>query len=99
MKRQFRNRNLKCEIGPVTKTYGNTPWLVYSYDDNQTVVVISAPGNPAMPFYFMFSRHKDSYRLSGEGTGSKDATKAAFEQLKALSEPDIAALIQQTKTR
>jgi hypothetical protein len=47
-----------------------------------------------MPFYFMFSRHKD-----GEGTGSKDATKAAFEQLKALSEPDIAALIEQTKPR
>jgi len=91
-------RPLTCDTGPVEKTYGKTRWLVYSCDDHRTVVIVSAPGNPATPFYFMFSPHENGYRLSGEGTGRKDATDAAFDELKALSERDIAALIEQTKT-
>ncbi len=90
-------RPLTCDTGPVDKTYGKTRWLVYSCDDDRTVVIVSAPGNPATPFYFMFSPHENGYRLSGEGTGRKDATDAAFDELKALSARDIAALIEQTK--
>jgi hypothetical protein len=88
---------LKCDIGPVSKTYGMASWLVYSCDDGRTVVIVAAPGNPAMPFYFMFSPHEGAYQLDGEGTGNKDATDAAFRELKALSERDIKALIDQTK--
>ena len=88
---------LKCDIGPVTKIYGKTQWLVYSCSDERTVVIVSAPGNPAMPFYFTFYPQGNGYQLSGEGTGRKDATSAAFDELKALSEQDIAALIEQTK--
>jgi len=90
---------LKCETGPVTKTYGETQWLVYSCSDNETVVIVSAPGNPSMPFYFSFSLQKNGYQLNGEGTGPKDATDAAFNELKALSRQDIAALIEQTKAQ
>ncbi len=90
-------QSLKCDIGPVTKIYGGTQWLVYSCTDNRTLVVISAPGNPAMPFYFMLSPHENGYQLSGEGTGRKDITDAAFDELKALSGTDIVALIEQTK--
>jgi hypothetical protein len=89
---------LNCDIGPVTKVYGKTPWLVYSCDDGRTVVILAAPGNPAMPFYFMFSPQESGYRLTGEGTGRKDATNAAFDELRALSEREILALIEQTKT-
>lgn len=89
--------SLKCDIGPVVKTYGMTQWLVYCCDDKRTVVIVSAPGNPAMPFYFTFFPYENGYRLSGEGTGRKDTTAAAFEELKALSERDIAALIEHTK--
>ena len=88
---------LKCETGPVAKTYGGAQWLVYSCSDSETVVIVSAPGNPSMPFYFSFSLQKGGYRLSGEGTGRKDATNAAFDELKTLSHQDIAALIEQTK--
>jgi hypothetical protein len=88
---------LKCDIGPVTKTYGMTQWLVYSCDDNRAVLIVSAPGNPATPFYFMFSQTKTGYGLSGEGSGRREATAAAFDELKALSERDITALIEQTK--
>ena len=89
---------LKCDVGPITKIYGKTQWLVYSCDDNRTVVIVSAPGNPASPFYFTFFPRENGYHLGGEGTGRKDATDAAFNELKTLSEQDIAALIEQTKT-
>jgi hypothetical protein len=89
---------LKCDTGPVAKTYGDTPWLVYSCDDNRTVVIVSAPGSPATPFYFTFHPQGNGYRLSGEGTGRKDVTDAAFGELQALSAQDIAALIERTKT-
>jgi len=46
---------LNCNIGPVAKTYGRTQWLVYSCDDDRSVVIVSASGNPATPAYFMFS--------------------------------------------
>ncbi len=90
---------LKCDTGPVSKTYGKTQWLVYSRNDDRTVVIVSAPGNPATPFYFVFYPRENGYWLSGEGTGRKDATGAAFDELNALSEPDIAALIEQTKAQ
>jgi len=67
-------QSLKCNVGPVTKTYGSTEWLVYSCDDNHTVVIVAASGNPAMPFVFNFSPSNNGYQLHGEGTGSKEAT-------------------------
>jgi len=88
---------LACDIGPVTKVYGKTQWLVYSCTDNRTVVIVSAPGNPGMPFYFTFFPKDGKYQLGGEGTGNKDATKAAFDELKAMSEEDISELIRETR--
>jgi hypothetical protein len=90
---------LHCNTGPVTKTYGGTKWLVYSCDDNRTIVIVSAPGSPAMPFYFVFYPTTGGYRLEGEGTGNKGATDAAVQDLRTLSEADIAALIAATKPR
>ncbi len=90
-------QQMKCEIGPVAKTYGSTQWLVYSCDDAKTVVVLSAPGNPAMPFYFMFSPTNSGHQLNSEGTGDKNSTASAFSELKQLSENDILALINETK--
>lgn len=93
------DKPLKCDTGPLNKTYGKTEWVVYSCADNRTVVIHSASGNPAMPFYFMFfpKEKEGGYKLYGEGTGRKEATAAAYEELKVLSASDIAALIQQTK--
>lgn len=88
---------LNCDTGPVNKAYGKTQWLVYSCNDNKTVVLVSAPGSPATPFVFTFYSKESGYQLHGEGTGHKEATAAAFNELKALSEQDIATLIEQTK--
>jgi len=89
--------SFECNIGPVTKTYGQAQWLVYSCNDDKTLVIVSAPGNPATPFYFTLLPTDAGHRLFGEGTGKKEATAAAFEQLKSLSEDDIANVIKETK--
>ena len=94
---ESQRENRKCDVGPVNKTYGGTEWLVYSCDDGRTVALVSAPGNPAMPFVFMFYERENAYRLYGEGAGKKEVTAAAFDELKALSKAEIAALIEQTK--
>ena len=86
-----------CNVGPLNKTYGNTPWLVYSCTTDKNIVLVSAPGSPAMPFVFVFYIKDGNYHLSGEGTGNKEATAAAFKELQQLAESDIKNLIMQTK--
>ena len=90
---------MKCEIGPVLKTFGGTPWNVYGCADGQSLVVFSAPGSPAMPFYFMFFLKNGRYELVGEGTGRKEATSAAHAELRALTAGEIAALVAEVKRK
>jgi hypothetical protein len=84
---------LKCEIGPLPKTFGKVQWLVYGCADAKSLVVVSAPGSPAMPFNFMFFPKSGRYELVGEGTGRKEATAAAYAELSALSEEQMAKLV------
>ncbi|WP_157648622.1 hypothetical protein [Thiobacillus denitrificans] len=91
-----------CDVGPLSNTYGNTPWLVYSCNNdaaegNARVVLVSAPGNPAMPFVFFFYIKNGVYRLYGEGQGSKEASGAALAELQKLTQQGIENLIAQTK--
>ena len=88
---------LHCEVGPVPRTFGNTAWLVYGCADNRSLVVLPAPGNPARPFYFLLTPGENGYRLVGEGSGRQSVTRAAFAALKALSDQDIAALLEETR--
>jgi len=92
-------QTLKCDMGPLRKTYGATEWLVFSCADNRTLLVVSAPGNPATPFYFVFTPHGTSHQLRAEGTGRRDTATAAFIDLKLLSEREITDLIKETKLR
>jgi hypothetical protein len=89
----------KCDVGPVIKTYGQGKWLVFSCDDDMTLLVLAAPDNPIKPF--MFVLEPDSNGGYGvffdESTGKNDASAAALAQLKALSPQDIASLIKETK--
>ena len=88
---------MACEVGPLQKTYGGTEWVVYSCSDGYTVVIHSAAGNPAMPFYFMFFQQDGNLRLYGEGTGDKKYTEAAFKELEPMTTQDVAALVLETK--
>jgi len=83
---------MACKIGPIEKTYGSTQWKIYSCDDHKSLVFVSAPGSPASPFYFLRSPEG----VSGEGTGSKQATDAAYAEIAKLTTADAGALIQAT---
>lgn len=84
---------MDCSIGPVEKTFGGTRWLVHGCSDGKSVVVLSAPGNPAMPFYFFLFASEEGYRLHGEGAGDRAATRPAYDELSAaLSASFVGAL-------
>ena len=86
-------RPLKCEVGPVNKQFGGVQWLVYACDDNKSIVVVSAPGNPAMPFYFSIYLDGEQYRVSGEGAGDAAASSAARKDIEAFTREKIETLI------
>ncbi|MGH8028123.1 MAG: hypothetical protein ACREO0_15505 [Pseudoxanthomonas sp.] len=90
--------DLDCKAGPLHRTYGRSDWLVYGCNDSCSAVVVSDAGNPAAPFYFiLYVKPDGAMRLYGEGNGKKSATKAAFDELKTLSQYDVAALVSQAK--
>jgi hypothetical protein len=86
---------LNCVAGPLKQSFGHTSWDVYGCDDGHSVVVITAAGNPAMPFYFFFVWGPKGFDLHGEGTGDKTITDAAFKDLQALSEKQIVELFEE----
>ncbi|MBO9685096.1 MAG: hypothetical protein J7598_00660 [Mitsuaria chitosanitabida] len=88
---------LDCSTGPVTKVFGSVPWLVYGCSDDKSLVVVSAPGSPAAPFYFMFFQKDGKYVVYGEGTGAKSLTDGAHAELIRLSDEEIRALLASTK--
>ena len=88
---------LKCDVGPVTRTYGGAPWLVYSCHDDKSLTFVSAPGNPASPSYFTLYVKDGIYQIEGQGTGDKKVTDATYAELDKLSTTEILQLIVQTK--
>jgi hypothetical protein len=88
---------LECNIGPVTKRFGAGEWLVYACTDKKSVAIVALASNPAQPFYFFFAPNGDRYRLIGEGTGSKEATQAAFNELSVFSVDQVLRLAEEAK--
>jgi len=89
---------LQCEIGPVNKVFGFELWTVYACSDNESIVAVTASQNPASPFVFFIGRQEDgSLGVSGEGTGDKEASKAAYEDLIKLQKIDIEKIIIEAK--
>src|SRR5690606_27014298 len=72
---------LNCDVGPITKKFGGTDWLVYSCGDSQNIIFVTASGSPAMPFVFI----RTNGNLRGEGNGQKKYTDLAYSELKQLS--------------
>ena len=89
--------SLTCDIGPLNKTYGKNPWLVYSCNDGRTVVVVSAPGNAAMPFSFTVAIGDHGLQVTGEGKGRKGVVDAMYNDITSLSVRDVRNLIEETK--
>ena len=91
-------RKIVCDRGPVAnRTFGGTAWDIYGCNDNRSVAVVTARGNPGLPFYFLFTERNGAYRLSGEGTGKPEITRSAYDDLMRLSQQDIQALVKETQ--
>lgn len=88
---------LKCESGPVNQQLGWHSWLVYSCDDQRSMVVVTPAENPASPFVFVLRSDAGRYEITGEGNGDKAASDAAGDALSRLSPDDLAALLAETK--
>lgn len=88
---------LDCSTGPVSKSYGATPWLVYACSDGKSIVAVTASGSPAGPFYFMLYPKDGKYAVVGEGTGPKNLTDRAYAELTRLTGQDVAELIASAK--
>src|SRR5258708_3385098 len=88
---------LVCERGPVaTKSFGGTQWQIYGCNDNRSVAIVTAPGSPAIPFYFLLAWINGVYTVSGAGTGRRDLTAKAYSDIVKLTRPQIDALVKET---
>ena len=88
---------MKCELGPASRNFGGSAWLVYGCEDMHSVVAVTASG-PAFPFYFMLHYKDGAYRIYGEGTGHKVATEAAHRELSAMKPEDIQLLFKEAES-
>src|SRR5260370_25735545 len=88
---------LVCERGPVaTKSFGGTSWQIYGCNDNRSVAIVTAPGSPAIPFYFLVAWVNAVYTVSGEGTGRRDLTAKTYNDIAKLTRPQIDAIVKET---
>ena len=88
---------LKCDIGPVHRSFGGTNWIVYSCADQTSMAIVSEKGNPAAPFVFVLKSEGGAYAISGEGNGERDASDAAGDALETMTPAEFAALLAATK--
>jgi hypothetical protein len=88
----------KCTKAAATKTFGMTEWEVFGCDDDRTLFIVSAEGNPASPFYFTVYPENGEYHVFGEGTGDRQATDAAFKEIELFTSADIRALMDEAKS-
>ncbi len=89
--------SLSCHVGPIQLELGGTPWQVTSCDDDRSLVFATTKDNPAVPFFFFVYRDGEASHITGEGTGSKKHTDAAFAELEKMSETRFDELVQATK--
>ena len=88
---------LSCHIGPIQLELGGAPWQVSSCDDGRSLVFAAMKDNPAMPFFFFIFRDEETSQITGEGTGSREYSAAAFAELEKMSAARLDELVQATK--
>ena len=84
--------NLTCLAGPAEHKFAEQEWMLYACSDGHSVVAVSGPQSPSNPFLFIFGWSEGKYTLHGEGTGSKAATDAVYDELSKYSQSQIEEL-------
>jgi hypothetical protein len=62
---------MKCETGPVSREFAGTAWKIYNGNDGASLVILTAQGNPASPFYFFLKADAGLYKIESEGNGEQ----------------------------
>ena len=86
-----------CATGPIEKTYGGSTWLVASCSDGKSLVFVAKEGSKAAPFEFDLTYTGDGYDMTGNGTGDRKATDAAYAELQKLTGTAVRALVAETQ--
>ncbi|MGH6870704.1 MAG: hypothetical protein ACREHE_04280 [Rhizomicrobium sp.] len=89
--------SLECNAGAVDRVFGGTHWTVQACDDGKHLAIVTKPGNPAAPFTFIVEMSDDGLFVSGDGTGDKAASDAAYADLEKLSDAEVRALFAQAR--
>jgi hypothetical protein len=89
---------LRCNVGPIERTFGGGPWKVYSCSDGMTLVMTSATSTSNAPFMYIISFEKGRSLVNGSGIpGNGTDVATATQELRRLTAQDFAALISATK--
>jgi hypothetical protein len=86
---------IRCESGPIQRTFGGTDWLVSECDDG-SLQLVTAPQNPAAPYSFTLWRVGDTYELPlGRPRGR--VARAAYRDLLSLDTAKINELLRELR--
>jgi hypothetical protein len=58
---------LECSVGPITRTFGGSSWLVRSCVDDRTITLTPADGSPAHPSFIVLAPSAGGYLVDAEG--------------------------------
>jgi hypothetical protein len=94
-----------CKFGPVAKSFGGTPWLVYGCNDGRSIRLVAASGS-VLEGYVISVRWDNHYgeyvttMTTRVGTTSEDlkASYPAATEVGRLSASDIEALFAEAKS-
>ena len=89
--------SLKCDIGPISRTFGGAEWIVYSCDDHASMVVLPKGANPPLQFHFFLSPDAGAYKIVSQGDGDRKVIDPAKDELSKFTSADFAALLAATK--
>lgn len=99
---------VRCDLGPIKKTFGGTDWLLSSCRSDSSgvprLIIVPAPGSPAktdpkakLDFYFF--KEKNGFRLEVENEGNSNSlVDAAYSELIKLSEDEVTKLVSATRS-
>ena len=84
-------KDLKCEIGPVQRMFGQALWNLYACDDSRSMVAVPANASNDSAGYFLIAPNteKTGVVVVGEGWGEGEKFKSVFDELKKMSPTDL----------
>lgn len=85
-----------CPHGPLLQSFGGASWLMYGCDDAATLLIVTAPGNPAAPYAFVV-RPTDAgvevhARNGRSGRAAPAGAEAAARDIERLTSDEVRAV-------